>query len=444
MIPKAKGLNKPGPQIKAKPQKFFNVNNSPLNNSSQVNHIKQNSDFFLPSQNKNEKIIHHSVRRNFDDEGNAIVTTKIVREVDLDEGETILNSNSILNMRSKSNFGTFYSNNEQENDNLYFSNNEEQENTSGRPYNNKNFIFSPSSYNSYENSLNNRFNNYNSNVIDSDGGRNYFTGYRNTGNRDYINLQNSEISAVLPNYTSGSDFEDQRSPNKNNFEKNQNPNVNTSQTIELNKIKYKKYNLENPQYKSINNNFYSPDRNLNDRYIEYYRNNQANQIKGAIPIYQEYHEKYSPRNNQFEASDEYDTNMSMNMNRYIKRKSIPNSSKIYGFQRNYPSNKETYDIINEMATLIQSHIRGFLARKKVLRYITLAIFYQSFCDKIQDVLCCHVKEEIFNLLKQKLKIKSKNDGKIKKESALSLSKKKRKQINSYNNSFKNIFRINFR
>ena len=244
MIPNVKGLNQSGPQIKAKPQKFFNVNNSPLNNSSQVNHIKQNSDFFIPNQNKNEKIIHHSVRRNFDDEGNAIVTTKIVREVDLDEGETILNSNSILNMRSKSNFGTFYSNNEQENDNIYFSNNEEQENTSG-PYNNQNFIFSPSSYNSYENSLNNRFNNYNSNVIDSDGGRNYFTGYRNTGNRDYINLQNSEISAVLPNYTSGSDFEDQRSPNKNNFEKNQNPNVNTSQTIELNKIKYKKYNLEN-------------------------------------------------------------------------------------------------------------------------------------------------------------------------------------------------------
>jgi len=50
---------------------------------------------------------------------------------------------------------------------------------------------------------------------------------------------------------------------------------------------------------------------------------------------------------------------------------------------------------------LQSFIRGFLVRKKVLRYITLAIYYQSFCDKLQDVLCNNVKKELFKLFKDK-------------------------------------------
>ena len=63
--------------------------------------------------------------------------------------------------------------------------------------------------------------------------------------------------------------------------------------------------------------------------------------------------------------------------------------------------EEVYDITVKSAIKLQSFIRGFLVRKKVLRYITLAIYYQSFCDKLQDVLCNYVKNIIFKIFKEK-------------------------------------------
>ena len=69
------------------------------------------------------------------------------------------------------------------------------------------------------------------------------------------------------------------------------------------------------------------------------------------------------------------------------------------WRRRYTGEEEVYDITVKKAIKLQSFIRGFLVRKKVLRYITLAIYYQSFCDKLQDVLCNNVKKEIFNFLK---------------------------------------------
>ena len=71
------------------------------------------------------------------------------------------------------------------------------------------------------------------------------------------------------------------------------------------------------------------------------------------------------------------------------------------WRKRYAREEEVYDITVKKAIKLQSFIRGFLVRKKVLRYITLAIYYQSFCDKLQDVLCNNVKKEIFNLLKAK-------------------------------------------
>ena len=68
--------------------------------------------------------------------------------------------------------------------------------------------------------------------------------------------------------------------------------------------------------------------------------------------------------------------------------------------RNYRE-EEVYDITVKSAIKLQSYIRGFLVRKKVLRYITLAIYYQSFCDKLQDVLCNYIKKIIFKLFKEK-------------------------------------------
>ena len=64
------------------------------------------------------------------------------------------------------------------------------------------------------------------------------------------------------------------------------------------------------------------------------------------------------------------------------------------WRRRYVGEEVIYNITVKKAIKLQSFIRGFLVRKKVLRYITLAIYYQSFCDKLQDVLCNYIKKEI--------------------------------------------------
>ena len=74
-------------------------------------------------------------------------------------------------------------------------------------------------------------------------------------------------------------------------------------------------------------------------------------------------------------------------------------------RKNYRE-EEIYDITVKSAIKLQSFIRGFLVRKKVLRYITLAIYYQSFCDKLQDILCNYIKKIIFKLFKDKFLSKS--------------------------------------
>ena len=81
----------------------------------------------------------------------------------------------------------------------------------------------------------------------------------------------------------------------------------------------------------------------------------------------------------------------------------------------YDRDQEVYNITVKKAVKLQSFIRGYLVRKKVLRYITLAIYYQSFCDKLQDVLCNNVKKEIFALLKSKFKKINKKKTDIKKK-----------------------------
>ena len=397
---KTNGINQTEIQMKYRTKGKFPIGTPPNNNSSQIYHQKQYSDYEVggPEQNKNEKIIHRSIKRNFDQEGNAIITTKIVREIDYDDNKNNFNSNSIMNIRPKVISPSFQRNNEHHKKILRYSNysnNEEINNTSGL-YNNQNYgydAFSPDSYESHENNYTKINNNYS--CMESEGPRDYYSGYRSPGNYKVFNLKNTEISPIMLNYTSGSDFDD---PNPNNMRQNTNrymynsrSNVNYNQRIGLNKRKYNRYNLESPY--TQNDDFRSPDRN-NYYNTPYFRNIPIDKIKGIKPIYQE---KMNLRNNQIETSGEYERSYNMN------RQNFQNSS----YNRNY-DRRNGYDILNEKAIQLQSNIRGFLVRKKVLRYITLAIFYQSFCDKIQDVLVVHVREEIFKILKNKLLNKSKN------------------------------------
>ena len=93
------------------------------------------------------------------------------------------------------------------------------------------------------------------------------------------------------------------------------------------------------------------------------------------------------------------------------------------WRRRYIREEEIYNLTVKNAIKLQSFIRGFLVRKKVLRYITLAIYYQSFCDKLQDVLCNNIKKQLFKFLKEKFydKIASETKAKNKRLSKKSIN-----------------------
>ena len=404
MNPKTNGINNPDIQMKYRPKKIYPSGNSPKNILSKAYHQKQYSDYQMitPEQRDNEKIIHRSIKRNFDPEGNAIITTKIVREIDYNDNKNNLNSNSIMNIRPKAMNASFQRNNEQQNKILRYSNyskNEEMENNNGI-YTNQNYgyqVYSPDSYESHENNYT-KINTYSGRGMESDSGKDFYSGYRNPGMGNIINMERSEISQGMANYSSGSDYEE---PDPSKMRKNTNTymnnpkNLNYSQKIGLNKVKYRRYNLESPSY-SQGDDFDSPDRNY-EYSIPYFRNIQIDKIKGIQPIY---HEKMNMMKNQFETSGEYEQIINKSRKNYDQGKNYITSP---NYRQGPESIEDTIDIINEKAIQIQSYVRGFLVRKKVLRYITLAIYYQSFCDKIQDALCCHVREEVFRTLKNKLR-----------------------------------------
>ena len=111
------------------------------------------------------------------------------------------------------------------------------------------------------------------------------------------------------------------------------------------------------------------------------------------------------------------------------------------WRNQFKKEDETYDIVSKNAAVkLQSFMRGFLVRKKVLRYITLAIYYQSFCDKLQDVLCNNVKNEIFKLFKEKFLYRQKTvtQKKIQRISREHLNKRKKKLIKIFENIKKKI------
>ena len=423
---KTKGINKQDIQMKYRPKRIYQGMNSPKNMSSQVYHQKQYSDYQIisPDQNQNEKIIHRSIKRNFDTEGNAIITTKIVREIDYNDNKNNINSNSIMNIRPKALNASFQRNNEQENKILRYSNysnNEEMDNASGM-YNNQNYgyqMFSPNSFQSQENNYT-KINTYSASGVDSDGTGEFYPGYRSPGMGNIINLKRSEISPRMPNYTSGSDFDDPNprtiGQNGNRYIYNPKTNHNYSQRIGLNKVNYRRYNLESPY--TQNDDFDSPDRNY-DYNAPYFRNIQIDKIRGIQPIYQE---KINVMNNQIETSGDYERNFNRNRTNYRNN------------YLNYSEQRDTYDILNDKAVQIQSNVRGYLVRKKVLRYITLAIYYQSFCDKIQDALCSHVQAEVFNILKNKFR-RNKYGRRISKDEPIS-NNKRRNHISTRDDSYR--------
>ena len=300
---------------------------------------------------KEQNIIHRSVRRNVDQDGNAIITTKIVREVNTEKGGKIPKTRSMIDTRQNARNIPYGINNEQEDKYLYFSNNGDEENQE-YIYDENYEMFSPCSYNSQFKKAQ-KFSDFREGGIRIDTNHEYGRGIK---------------SPLIPNYVRSNDYIGKKSVNYSMSNRGY-------MTSNQNRIERNNYNLESPyalsKY-SQSNEFNSPDRQY-DYNSKYFRNVQIEKIKGKQPYNQE----------------------KMNAKNYIIDSSIENT--------NYPDrDEELFDMVDNMATLIQSCVRGFLVRKKVLRYITLAIYYQSFCDKIQDVLCIHVRNYVLNILKNKL------------------------------------------
>ena len=292
MNPKTNGINNPDIQMKYRPKKIYPSGNSPKNILSKAYHQKQYSDYQMitPEQRDNEKIIHRSIKRNFDPEGNAIITTKIVREIDYNDNKNNLNSNSIMNIRPKAMNASFQRNNEQQNKILRYSNyskNEEMENNNGI-YTNQNYgyqVYSPDSYESHENNYT-KINTYSGRGMESDCGKDFYSGYRNPGMGNIINMERSEISQGMANYSSGSDYEE---PDPSKMRKNTNTYMKENKIIKeissggvpvkMNKIEYINYSNEK---KNKSNTIKNDSERKNDEYIN---GNEMIGNKKQQPIY---------------------------------------------------------------------------------------------------------------------------------------------------------------
>ena len=295
----------------------------------------------------------------------------------------------------------------------------------------------------------------------------YDYGNTNRNNNIYTNNREDspEIEIISPvgymvNYSSGSEFEDNQmksfdnyktsginDDNRNNFNRyprNRNLNyeledpegfdyLRNNERIEKNKIfpkdiqngqflnrsEYRK-KIGDESYQSDRRDFQSPDRNINGD--KRFRNVTVGMIDSKGPTNEDRKVTKIMTSKVVNTGGNklYEENVKKTKvykNRLPKNKndlSQVEAAKIIQawWRRRYAGEEEVYDITVKKAIKLQSFIRGFLVRKKVLRYITLAIYYQSFCDKLQDVLCNHVKKELFNALKNNYFYDKNNEPKI--------------------------------
>ena len=188
--------------------------------------------------------------------------------------------------------------------------------------------------------------------------------------------------------------------------KNKNPNYNEQY---LNRSEYKR-NIIDVSYQSDRKDFQSPDRNINED--RKFRNVTVGMIDSKGPtnddtkvtkimttkIINKQGNKVSEKpkkikmykNKPTKPNKPNVTHNSYNLSQIEAAKIIQS-----WWRKKYNREEEVYNITVKKAVKLQSFIRGYLVRKKVLRYITLAIYYQTFCDKLQDALCNYVKRNIF-------------------------------------------------
>ena len=429
-------------------------------NPPEENNFEEEPYYFSPISNQEHpgRILHQTTQQSFDDLGNRVITTKTIREIG-SYGQP--KKNISKNARGKVNRIKKYSNKKnevQKQRELYTS----PDFQSGSPYESPVYINDIKNTDDYgENEYKENYKYESKNINGKNVGK-YIKKERyeyinKNGNMMYENNRDGspEIEIISPvgynmNYSSGSDIEDNQmksfdnyytagiNNNKyiyNNIQKNRNINYeiedperfdyirnneindrnrnnkdisNISNIQYLNRSEYRK-NIIDDSYQSDRRDFQSPDRNMKEE--KRFRNVTVGMIDSKGPTNED--RKVTKimtskvvnvqGNKVIEKSVKKTKVIKNNNNKINNNLSKVQAAKIIQswWRRRFAREEEVYDITVKKAIKLQSYIRGFLVRKKVLRYITLAIYYQSFCDKLQDILCNHIKKEIFNNLKEK-------------------------------------------
>ena len=473
---------------------------APKNIITKENNLKnfsEDSDFFedfTPYQ-RTGRIIHQSTEQSYDNKGNKVTKTKIVREIQDSSNkktsqEIKLSTNKIQskNETTKSKQKNIYSSPNFQSSPIYespliYNNNPINNNNIKEIGYKTNYIYESKKINGknvgeystkekyeyinrngtkesrYEKSINGSPKvteiispvNYIDNSSGSDLDENQIKSLDNyhysikTNNTNINNINNQKKKNIKLNYEledpEGFDYisKNERKVSNDEFKS-------TSRYINRSKLR----NKYDDSSRSDIRDFQSPDKNVETK--KNFRNVNMGMIESKGPtnddrkinniITKEVIQTSSYKNRRGNISPDYNYNYNNNIN--IQTEKLEESNYYYTEDENIrikaakiiqewwrnrfnrEQEEEVYDITMKSAIKLQSFIRGFLVRKKVLRYITLAIYYQSFCDKLQDVLCNYVKKEIFQLFKNRYLYKAKNIKRIPKENII---KRKRLLLN---------------
>ena len=428
-----------------------NINQKQFPHSSNFKAFEKDIEFFTKGKNQDRpgKIIHQSTQQSFDDQGNRVVKTKTVREIGIIDTRRSLQSKRSNNTSTKHYNESKYSKiNEIERQKALYSSPDYQNSSPyGSPiYNkdikNKNFLKDAGYKTNYRYESKN-IKEYNNGAYSQ---RERYEYVSETGNRPrYGSSQQDspEIEIVSPvgyaaNYSSGSEFDEGQMRSLDNYRTSK-KNENKSYGKRIKQLKNLNYEMEDPEgfdylrsnelkeisqnrdlrktqnfnrsesknrmiddsYRSDHLDFKSPERNIND--TNKFRNVTVGMIDSKGPTNDD--DKVTKIMTKKTENIIKEKRYKRKIGRSPKRTNLSEVEAARIIQewwrkRDYPQ-EEVYDIIVKKAIKLQSFIRGFLVRKKVLRYITLAIYYQSFCDKLQDVLCNNVKKELFKYFKKK-------------------------------------------
>ena len=453
-------MNKNGYKNKTKSKYTYQSNNKNIsNNEIQINNLEDDQDFcsHVSNQERPGRIIHQSTEHSYDDMGNQVVTTKTVREIDSLDNKNKNFNNSKKSYATKASQG---SKQDKAHRNLNIKNEIEKQRAlysspdfqSGSPYD------SPIYMNDYDEEYQTNYRFEKRDINRKKIGKftkNEAYQYKDKSINRQISENNTEqspeieiISPVgyIENNSSGSEYEDNPMKSFDNYQSS----VLMGNNYNFNYIPMKRninYEIEDPEgFDYLRNN----DRTGNNKYSNELKNSHflhrsEKRRKIIDDSYQSGKDFQSPERNINEGKKfrkvtvgmidskgptnddrkvtKIMTNKIVNVkgNKINEKKisktkryknKIPKNKKYLSkieaakiiqawWRKRFAAEEEVYDITVKKAIKLQSFIRGFLVRKKVLRYITLAIYYQSFCDKLQDILCNNIKKDLFYYLKNK-------------------------------------------